>query len=296
MERKIIVTMPAYNEERTIAGVLKDIKRALHGRDFQMLVVDDGSSDKTSAVAKRAGALVIRHESNCGLAQAFRTEMKECLKLGADIIIHTDADGQYKAEEIPLLLKKIDEGYDLVLGSRFSGRIEDMSYIKRFGNKAFSRIVRSIAGIRITDGQTGFRAFTRDVASINIRSTFTYTQEQIIRAARTGFRIAEVPIYFARRGGGTKSRLMKSPFHFAYRAGLNLLRTYRDFEPLKFFGSVGLSMIAISAALGLYIIRLFLIDPTIIDRRIPTIMLIVLFFISGLQILLFGFLADMGRD
>ena len=199
---KIVVTIPAYNEEKTIGSLINKINEVMgSGRyDYKVLVVDDGSKDKTTEVAKLANAVVYSHPKNYGLADTFRTETEKALKLGADVIVHIDADIQYKPEEILLLLKEIENGYDLVLGSRFKGKIEYMPIIKKLGNKAFSRVVSNITGIRISDAQTGFRAFTKDVAEkIKVTSNHTYTQEQIIRTVKKKFKIKEVPIYFAKR-------------------------------------------------------------------------------------------------
>jgi glycosyltransferase involved in cell wall biosynthesis len=288
----IIITIPAYNEEKTIAGVIREIKKVMKST-AKILVIDDGSKDKTAEIAKKEGAIVFSHPKNYGLAETFKTEMKKCLELKVDIIVHTDADGQYKADEIPNLIKELDNGYDLVLGSRFMGHIESMPFMKRFGNIAFSRVISKISNQKITDAQTGFRAFTKEVALITITSNHTYTQEQIIRASKEKFRIKEIPIYFAKRGEKTKSRLMKNPFDYAIKAWINLFRIYRDYEPLKFFGYTGCFFIVIGLLIGIWII--YNIIATGQAGGIPRVILSALSLTTGLQILLFGFLADMNR-
>jgi len=288
----IVITIPAYNEEKTLPGVIENIKRVMSKYNFKILVVDDCSKDKTKEVAKNSEAIVISHPINYGLAETFKTEMKECLKLNPDIIVHIDADGQYKAEEIPKLIKEIENGYDLVLGSRFTGKIESMPLLKRIGNKAFSRVISKITGLKITDGQTGFRAFTKDIAKIEITSNHTYTQEQIIRAAKEKCRIREIPIYFAKRRGG-KSRLMKNPIEYAVKAWINLLRIYRDYRPLRFFGSIGLTSISLGVIIGIYLLFLHLTSG--ITGHIPLMILCLLLLLMGIQILMFGFLADMKK-
>jgi glycosyltransferase involved in cell wall biosynthesis len=292
---KIVITIPAYNEEKTIAAVISDIKRVMDNTkdkdNYKILIVDDGSKDKTAEIAKKAGAVVYSHPMNYGLAEAFRTEIKICLKLGADIIVHTDADGQYLAKEIPKLIEGVKNGNDLVLGSRFKGTIEEMPFIKRLGNKAFSKVISNITRTNISDAQTGFRAFNRKIAeSIPIISTHTYTQEQIIKAIKEKFKVLEVPIYFAKRENG-KSRLMKGPFEYATKAFVNILRVYRDYEPLKFFGFFGETLMA----LGFLIALFFLYEhfTTGIQGHIGLLFLMIIFLFSGLQIILFGFLADM---
>ena len=293
----VVITIPAYNEESTLSKVLQDVHHVVkqmqskRETDFRVLVVDDGSTDKTAAIAKKAGAFVVSHPHNYGLAETFRTEMQHCLKMGADVIIHMDADGQYKAADIPLLLRKIEEGYDIVLGSRFLGTIEEMPRIKRWGNKAFSRVVSSIIHMKITDAQTGFRAFTPKVAQLEMTSNHTYTQEQVIRAAQQKFRIIEVPVYFARRVG--QSRLIRNPFEYAFKAWVTLLRIYRDYKPLKFFGLCGGFFLFMGFVLGLYILFSWILTDRV--GGVPRVVLSGVLMLVGIQVILFGFLADMLR-
>lgn len=292
---KIVVTIPAYNEAKSIGKLVKDIKNAMSGRyNYSILVVDDGSTDNTAQAAKKSGAVVYSHPKNYGLAETFKTEIKKCLELKADVIVHIDADGQYLPKDIPKLLREIKNGYDLVLGSRFEGKIEYMPLIKRIGNIAFSRVVSGITNLGISDAQTGFRAFTRKVAEeIPITSNHTYTQEQIIRAVKQKFRVKEVPIYFAKRDG--KSRLISSPFGYAARALINIIRTYRDYEPLKFFGIIGSSIFLVGIFLGLYLVYFQFFEGGAF-RHLGLMMLDILVLSIGLQIIIFGFLADMSRE
>lgn len=285
---RIVVTIPAFNEGNTLGKAISDAKKAVPGAD--VLVVDDGSTDATKAAALSHGARVISHPSNLGLGETFRTEMKEALKLHPDAIVHIDADGQYLAQDIPALIKPITDGKaELVLGSRFLGQIESMPLLKRLGNRGFSLAVSGIAGRKITDAQTGFRAFTPAVAKLPIYSSHTYTQEQIIRAAKQRFKIAEVPVSFAKRKD--KSRLINNPFSYAGRAGMNILRIYRDYEPLKFFGAVGTFFIGVGLILGFWIVYSVLTAGNV--GGIPRVILSALFIMTGIQITLFGFLADM---
>ncbi len=289
--QKIVVTVPAYNEEATIGKIIADIQAVMKQNkyNFSINVVDDGSSDQTGETAKKAGAHVYKHPRNYGLAETFRTEMKNCLEAKADIIVHIDADCQYQAADIPRLIKAVEEGADLVLGSRFRGKIEKMSILKKMGNKAFSKAVSHITGQKISDAQTGLRAFTKDVAKLPIESTHTYTQEQIIRAARQKFRIKEIPIYFAKRHD--KSRLISNPFEYAVKAWINIFRIYRDYQPLKFFGFFGGLFFLMGFALGIWIIWLLATTGTV--QGIPKVILSFMLISAGIQILLFGFLADM---
>lgn len=287
---KIIITIPAYNEENSLPGVLEEIKKVMKETEYsyEFLIVDDGSRDRTADLAQEQGASVVC-EKHRGLAETFKTEMNECLQRKADIIVHTDADGQYHPQHIPELIKKVEEGYDLVLGSRFRGRIENMPLLKRLGNIAFSRVLSSLTRVRLTDTTTGFRAFTAAVArDINYINSFTYTQEQIIKAAKQGFKITEIPI-LARKT--RESRLFRNPFQYAWRAWINILRIYRDYEPLQFFGRIGMTGLAGGAAIGLYFV--FLHFTTGIKGHPGLLFLMMILLVFGLQTVLFGFLADM---
>jgi glycosyltransferase involved in cell wall biosynthesis len=289
---KIIITIPAYNEEKTLPHVLQEIKEVMDksSYEYEILVLNDGSTDKTTEVARQFGASVVEKKHR-GLAETFKSEMEECLLRKADIIVHTDADGQYHSKHIPELIAKVESGYDLVLGSRFTGKIEKMPLLKRVGNIAFSKVLSSLTGVKVTDSTTGFRAFTAEVAKeISYINTFTYTQEQIIKAAKQGFRIGEIPIA-ARKTRA--SRLFKNPWQYALRAWINIFRIYRDYEPLMFFGRVGGLFLMAGVFLGGYLVYRFITLGFI--GRTPTIMLSVLLISIGAQIILFGFLADMMR-
>lgn len=286
----LVVTIPAYNEEKTIGDVIRDIQKTMEGTNYQyeIQVLDDGSKDNTANIAENLGAKVYSHPINRGLADTFRDEIKYALNSSADVIVHIDADGQYQTDQILDLIRPIQQGEaDFVLGSRFMGTIEEMPLIKKLGNRAFSRVVSRISGIKISDAQTGFRAFRREVAEeISVNSNFTYTQEQIIKAVEHKFRVIEVPIYFAKRSSGT-SRLMANPLDYAIKAGVNLLRIYRDFAPLKFFGIFGCSLIFVGFMVFAYGL---LLSDQMFDVTITVLI------ISGVQIILFGFLAEMIKN
>ena len=293
----VIITIPAYNEGKTLGGVIKDIQKVMdaskYSFKYKVLVVDDGSTDNTAELARKAGAAVHSHPRNAGLAETFRTEIRRSLDLGADIIVHIDADGQYLPKEIPLLIREVQAGNDLVLGSRFKGTIEYMPLIKRWGNKAFSRVISRITGVEISDGQTGFRAFTKEVAKrIAIISSHTYTQEQIIKAVRENFRVKEVPVYFAKRDG--KSRLISNPLGYATKAWINIVRIYRDYAPLRFFGIAGGAVFFLGFLLGLYLVYIQLFGEGV-NRHFGLMMLDILILSIGFQLIIFGFLADMQK-
>ncbi len=289
----IIITIPAYNEEQTLPKVVAEIKETMASTRYKysILVVNDGSKDKTAEVARQAGALVVSHKRNQGLKKTFQTEMKECIRRKADIIVHTDADGQYPAHYIPELITQVEAGADLVLGSRFKRGNSSLPWTKKIGNIAFAKVFSSLLGIPITDSTTGFRAFTREVAeSIEFVSSFTYTQEQLIKASKQNFKIKEIAI---KSRTTRESRLFKSPLEYAWRAWINILRIYRDYDPLLFFGTIGTSLFSGGILLGLYFT--FLHFTTGIQGHVALLVLNMLLLIMGVQIILFGFLADMRR-
>jgi len=291
---KLIVTIPAYNEEKTIDKVIKEIPRQINGIEtIEVLVVNDGSTDNTVKVAKEAGAdHIITLKENRGLAFAFRTGLEEALKRGADIIVNTDADFQYNQQQIPDLVKPVlEHKADIVLGSRFSGHIEHMSSQKRIGNIIATRVTRMASGYPVTDAQTGFRAFSRDAAlRMNILSDYTYVQETIMQAVNHNLTMVEIPIDFRRRDGN--SRLMSGVFNYAKRAASTIMRTYRDYEPLKVFGLIGLVFMFAGMVTG---VRVFIhyLQTGMVTPYLPSAVLTVILGIIGVQIIVFGLIADM---
>lgn len=292
--KKIVISIPAYNEEESIASVIKEVQAVMDREKYEYAVhiVNDGSTDHTEEIAKKAGAKVFSNKRNRGLAETFKREMEEALKAKADIIVHTDADGQYPAEDIPLLISKIEEGYDLVLGSRFLGGKKHVSFLKNIGNKLFAIAFSRLCKRKITDTTTGFRAFTKEVAEeIEFSNTFTYTQEQIIRAHKLKFKIAEIPI-MARKT--RDSRLFNSVFEYAIKAWINIFRIYRDYDPIKFFGRIGLWFIGAGILIGIWLA--YLVVTTGRVSHLPATILTGVLIIVGIQIIVFGFLADMNRQ
>ncbi len=286
----VAITIPAYNEEKTLGRVIREIRNVMDSTKYKykILVLDDGSIDNTSKVARKEGAIVVSNPRNLGLAETFKNEMKECLKLKADVIVHTDADGQYPAKFIPLMIKKIENGYDFVLGSRFGKGKYSGSIMKKLGNVAFAKVFSSLLRTKLTDTTTGFRAFTKEVAQIPLINNFTYTQEQLIRIGKAKMRIAEVPITTNKT---RKSRLFKNSFDYAIKAWINIFRIYRDFEPLKFFGRIGGLFFGAGFLIGIYF--LFLHFTGGIRGHLGLLFLMLICLSLGLQIVLFGFLADM---
>ena len=244
---KISVIIPAYNEEETIKKAIEKVKPFCKN----IIVVNDGSKDKTGLIARKNNAIVVEHKLNMGLGQSLKDGIKKALSIGSEIIVNFDADLQYNAEDIPALVYYvIHENYDLMMGSRLAGTIEKMSFFKKFGNRSYSRLLRYLTKVGISDGQTGFRAFTRDFAEkIKIRGDFTYTQEMILEATTKKAKIGEIPIFFAKREDG-ESRLMKNPFHFARSSSIFLIKVLIDLNPLKIFAILSSILIVIGFYFG----------------------------------------------
>src|SRR3989344_8259280 len=172
---KVFVMIPAYNEELTINNVIKEIKRS--SKNYKILVIDDGTKDNTSKVAKKAGAhYIIKNKKNLGLAQSFKHGLEECLKLKADIIVNIDADAQYNALEIPRLIQPILDGKaDIILTDRKILGLNHMPFGKKYGNLISSLVTRFVSGFPVRDAQSGFRAFSREAAlRLNVLSDYTY--------------------------------------------------------------------------------------------------------------------------
>jgi glycosyltransferase involved in cell wall biosynthesis len=287
--------IPAYNEEQTIGAVIKTIPRDCCGT-VEVLVIDDGSSDKTVEAAKEAGAdKIVSFSHNKGLAAAFKYGLEIAVKMKADIIVNIDADGQYDALEIPKLIKPILSGHvDVVLGSRFKGHIEYMPRQKRIANKIATFVTRHASGLAISDAQTGFRAFTKEAAlRLNILSDYTYVQETLIQLAQLGMKVEEVPVEFRQRSDS--SRLISSVFGYAKRASGTIIRTYRDYQPLKTFIYIGGFIMLLGFILGLRVLINFF-ATGMVEPYLPSAILTILLLITGFQTIVVGILADMFKS
>ncbi|MHA1268758.1 MAG: glycosyltransferase family 2 protein [Candidatus Helarchaeota archaeon] len=287
-KKKIITVIPAYNEEVTIGEIIEKCKKYSN----EIIVVNDGSKDDTEKIAYESGATVVSFYRNRGLGNAMRAGLREALRQEADLIITIDADGQYLTEEIPKLLDVIKNNEaDLVLGSRFLGKIEKMSSTKKLGNKIFAWMVRTVTGLPLKDPNTGFRVIKSQVIkSIPLSSSFTYTQEMILRSVEEGFRVKEIPVIFKRRNKG-KSRLMSDPAEYGIRVSVILFKTFRDYHPIALFGFIGVLILISGVFLGVYNVYISFILRS--PLSIGQILLSALLMLAGIQILCTGLIADM---
>src|SRR3990167_11160115 len=253
---KLIVIIPAYNEERTIKEVISKIPRVNKRiSQTEIIVVDDGSKDKTKEEAKEAGAIVVSHIGNKGVGVAFRTGIEEALKRKADVIVNMDGDGQFNPNDIPKLIEPIlDKKADFVTATRFSdGKlIGNMPFVKRIGNKLFTSLTSKLVGQKFTDTQCGFRAYSREAAlRLNLYGKFTYTQEVFLDLANKGLRIMEVPLYVKAKREFGKSKVVKSVPKYIFQALTIIIRSIRDYKPLAFFGVIGLFLFFIGFVIDL---------------------------------------------
>ncbi len=234
---KLIIQIPCYNEEEHLPLTLNDLPRNVEGIDeVEVLVVDDGSSDKTATVARKCGANhIVRFKKHRGLAPAFSAGLHACLRLGADIIVNTDADNQYKGSDIPKLIGPVLRGEaDIVVGDRQTQTIPHFSWSKRKLQKWGSHLVRILSKTTIPDATSGFRAISREAAlKLNILSNFSYTLETLIQAGKMNLAVKSVPIETNKTS--RKSRLFSNVFTFLKNSASTILRTYAMHEPLKIF-------------------------------------------------------------
>jgi glycosyltransferase involved in cell wall biosynthesis len=238
---KLIIQIPCYNEAEALPVTLAALPRSLPGCDqVEWLVVDDGSADDTSGVATRNGVdHVARHLSNRGLATAFMTGLDAATRLGADIIVNTDADNQYDARDIETLIRPILENRaEFVIGARPIESIEHFSWLKRRLQSLGSRVVRLVSKTEVADAPSGFRALTRDVAlRLNVFNSYTYTLETIIQAGRSGIRVLSVPV---RTNPDLRpSRLVKSTGNYVVRSLATIVRIFATYRPMLFFWLLG---------------------------------------------------------
>ena len=291
---KLVVMIPAYNEEETIGRVIGEIPRRIEGVDkIEVLVIDDGSTDTTSKVAEKEGPeKIIRHKANLGLGVAFRDGLEAALGMDAEVIVNIDADAQYNAKEISKLIEPLLKGEaDMVLGNRQIDKLKHMPWSKRWGNKIATWVVRRVTGLSIRDAQTGFRAFSRNAAlHMNLTGDYTYTQETIIQAAHKKLKIEQIPVEFRKRRNG-KSRLVGNIFSYAKYAGITIIKSYRDCAPLKVFATMGTALILIGLAFGVRVLVDFFETGTV--EHLPSAILTTVLIVAGLVVVIFGLLADM---
>lgn len=289
---KVIIQIPAYNEAEALPISVPELPTSIEGVTcVEWLVIDDGSHDGTSEVAKRLGVHhVVRHQYNRGLAKTFMTGIEACLRLGADIIVNTDADNQYSAKDIPNLVRPIIEGKaDFVIGERPILETEHFSFVKKMLQKLGSFMVRVLSQTAIQDAPSGFRAISRDAAlRLNVFSDYTYTLETIIQAGQTGIRTLSIPIQT--NGYLRPSRLVKSIPHYVRRSLVTMFRVINIYKPFRFF--LGLSILPLISGSILVIRWAVFFSGDTPATHIPSLLIGIGLIVIGLQLFIFGLIAD----
>ena len=289
----LFVQIPAFNEEATIAAVICDVPRSVQGIErVEVLVIDDGSLDRTVECAQAAGAdhiLSLRY--NRGLAFTFQAGLDACLRLGADIIVNTDGDHQYPGEQIPALVRPIlDRQADIVIGNRQVDQVNHFSPQKRLLERLGSWVVRIASGTSVPDAPSGFRAYSREAAlRLFVTSDFSYTLDNLIQAGRRGLRITHIPII---ANPTRPSRLHRGSWHFVKRQAATIIRAYATYEPLKTFFYLSLPFLIIAGILFLRLLVIFLGEGLERGAHVQSLIVAVMSLIVGFLVLIVGLLAD----
>lgn len=291
----IIVQIPARNEEKTIGSTIKRIERKIYNYNVKVLVINDNSTDNTKDVSISAGAdFIVNRKTNEGLGVTFKTGIENCLKNKADIIVNIDADGQFNPKDIPKIVKPIiDKKADMVTATRFNGiEAENIPFLKKWGNKRFTKLISRITGQKFTDTQCGFRAYSKEAAlKMDIKGKFTYTQEVFIDLIEKGIKIEEVPVkvkYFKER----KSFISGNLKRYGFKSIAIIARATRDTQPMTFFGTPGLILLTLGALGGSISFTYWAIN--LMTTPIKTLLNISIFFsIAGVSLIILALLADM---
>jgi glycosyltransferase involved in cell wall biosynthesis len=290
---KLIVQIPAYNEELTIAQTLRDIPKKIDGiSQIETLVIDDGSSDNTADAARKAGAThVVQLRTHRGLSAAFIAGVDAALRLGAEIIVNTDADNQYAGSDIGRLVAPILRGTaEVVIGDRDVARSPHMSPFKRVLQRLGSWTVGLASGVRVGDATSGFRAFSREAAmQINVFNPFTYTLETIIQSGNRNLGVQSVTI--KTNPPSRPSRLYRGMGTYLRKSVVTIFRVYTLYKPLKTFFAFGSLLILAGVAIGLRFLWFFFEG----DRagHVQSLILAAVFLIVGFQTMLIGLVADL---
>ena len=290
---KLIIQIPCYNEEACLAETLAALPRRVPGfATVETLVIDDGSTDATSEVARRAGAsYLLRFPVNLGLARAFSAGLDAALKLGADVIVNTDADNQYRGADVAVLVQPILSGQaEMVIGDRAPHLVAHFGPGKRFLQRLGSWVVRQLSGTTVPDAASGFRAFSRRAAlRLNVFTEFTYTLETIIQAGKKHIPIAHVPI--RTNPERRPSRLFGRISVYLRRSVATLIRIYALYEPLKVFAGLG----ALCILIGVFLGGRFLVDYLAGEGagHVQSLILAAVLLIVGFQTILIGLVADL---
>ncbi|MBF6648512.1 glycosyltransferase family 2 protein [Methylobacter sp. BlB1] len=290
---KLIIQIPCFNEAKTLSIALSALPRTVPGFDtVEWLIIDDGSQDDTVKVARECGVdHVVRHTRNQGLARGFMTGLDACLRLGADVIVNTDADNQYNADDIPALVAPIlEHRADIVVGARPIETIEHFSPIKKMLQKLGSWVVRVASNTDIPDAPSGFRAISRTAAQrLMVFNNYTYTLETIIQAGQKNMAITSVPVRV--NEDLRPSRLVKSIPSYIKRSIATIIRIFIIYRPFRFFGTIGAILFGAGFLIGLRFLLNYLSGEG--AGHVQSLILAGALLAMGFQAILVAFLADL---
>ncbi len=290
---KLIIQIPCLNEEKSLPIALKDLPRKIEGVDaIEILVIDDGSRDRTADVAREHGVdHILQSTNNKGLAKAFIGGINHSLKLGADIIVNTDADNQYCGADVAKLIQPILEGRaDIVIGDRQVESIRHFSPLKIFLQKFGSWVVRQVSGTDVPDATSGFRAYSREAAvQLNVVSDFTYTIETLISCGKKNLAIEHVPVRTNEKL--RESRLFTSNAEYIKRSVVTILKIYSMYKPLKVFTWVGGTACSLGFVIGCRYLYFYFQGQT--AGHIQSLILSAILLIVGFQIVMMGVVAEL---
>jgi glycosyltransferase involved in cell wall biosynthesis len=291
---KLIIQIPCFNEATTLPGTLADLPRTIDGfATVETLIIDDGSTDDTSAVARAHGVHhVVRLQQNRGLARAFSVGLDACIRLGADVVVNTDADNQYRGADIPALVRPILEGRaEMVVGDRQVMTIPHFSWTKRRLQRLGSWVVRRASDTEIPDVTSGFRAMSREAAlRLFVHDDYTYTLETLIQAGRTRLPVTHVPI--TTNPITRPSRLIRSIPNYIWRQAATILRITTMYRPLRTFGTVALLCLLVGLVAAGRFLYFFIEDPQR-SGHVQSLIFGAVAIIVAFQVLLFGMIADL---
>ena len=290
---KLIIQIPCFNEAETLPRTIQDLPRAVAGFDtVEFLVVDDGSTDGTAEVARASGVNhVISLPRNRGLAHAFAVGLEEALRLGADVVVNTDGDNQYRGDCVPDLVAPILAGQaDMVIGDRQVRTIPHFSRLKKLLQRFGSWVVRWTSGTGVPDATSGFRAFSREAAMrLVVFSSYTYTLETIIQAGKKGLTVHSVPVKTNEKS--RESRLIRSIPSYVARSAVTILRIFVMYEALKVFISLGTMFFMGGFILSVRYLYFFLIGEG--QGHVQSLILASILLVMSFQSYLLGILGDL---
>jgi glycosyltransferase involved in cell wall biosynthesis len=290
---KLVIQIPCFNEENTLPATFADLPKSIQGIDeIEILIINDGSHDRTVSVARELGIHnVLDFPTNQGLATAFVKGLEESLLMGADIIVNTDADNQYKGADIARLVKPvIDKQADIVVGDRRVMSISDFSPLKRHLQRIGSWVVKLASGVDTPDATSGFRALSQEAALRTIiLSQYSYTLESLIQAGTRRMSVVYIPIEVNPKT--RNSRLMRSLPDYLVNSAATILRIYTMYRPLRVFSFLGGLMIFCGLILGIRFLWYYFTGPG--TGRIQSLILTAILLIVGYQTCLIGLVADL---